>query len=448
MVAADLAHLQLIPGDDIAGELSASQLLQALRKLEANGAKLQAICRHERVHSLARTCRAILDMELAKLELLAAACAQETGWSEQMIRRTTGEFLRLIDEPGLTTLLTDELGPGTRENTFTSSTYRATRRRLVPPPSVVHIMASTVPTASMEAIILSVAAGVPCLIRTSREGRLSARLFLRALREHAPELAEHVAVVTWSPDDESIYPVIDQCRPHIVVHGSDETIFAIKSRLKSPVEISSFGHRYSFGLVAPADALTQGQMKRLAESIALDASLFEGGGCMSPQSIYVLPPASQPNLALELAQLIASHGFPAIDAELPRGKVPTDIAAAHMQQCGLAAFTGKSWSSAVGNVLLWGTLSMRTSPGWRHLNVEKLSSTEDLFNVLAPWRDNLSTAGIYVHDAISNELSLTLSRAGIRRICPIGRMQRPVLLRAHDGLPRVRPWFRICDIEG
>lgn len=448
MATHDLTLLQMLPEGDVAGALTPERLLHTLLAMQTSAAPLRQICRHERVHAIARTCRALLEPNSERMQRLVTECALESGWSEAMVRQTTTDFLRLCDEPGLTTLLADELGPGVHERTFVPSAQRATQRALVPPPAVLHILASTVPTAPIEAIALTLAAGVPCVIRTSREGRVAARFFLQTLRDHAPELAAHAAVVTWDPSNEGFLRTLDEIRPHIVVHGSDETLQKIRRGLHEPVEVSGFGHRFSFGFIAPDLALTKGQLRDLSERVALDASLFEGGGCMSPQSIFVIPPPAQPTLAEDLAEALATYAFPKVAKTLPRGMPPVEIAAEQMQQAGVAAFRGRAFTSEHGNALLWNDLALRSSPGWRHLHVERIRSLEDLLELLTPWAHNLSTAGVYTGAPTTGELGMRLAAAGVRRICPVGRMQRPVLLRAHDGLPRVRSFFRCCDIEG
>ena len=448
MASHDLTQLQMLPAEDSTGELTPTRLQHALLALQEDASELRAIPRTQRVQAIAQTCESLLDPNSHRMARLITECADEFHWSEAMIAFIIRDLLRLLSAPGISALLQDELGVDTQENAFVTDALRATQRMLVPPASTLHILAATVPTTPIEAIALSLAAGVPCMVRTSRENRVCARFFLKALRETAPALAKHAAVVTWNHDDPAYAEAIRAARPTVIVHGSDQTIAKIRGELQESTDVIGQGHRYSFALVAPDDTLTKGQIQRLAEAIALDAALFEGGGCMSPQSIFVLPPAAQEDLDELLAQAIAEHGFPSVQKTLPRGAVPADVAAEQMQQIGVADFTGKSWRTDAGTALLSATAELHASPGWRHVHVVKVRAIDELIEQLEPWRESLSTAGLSCGETARLPIAKALANAGVRRICPVGRMQRPVLLRAHDGLPRVRAWFHTCDIEG
>lgn len=448
MATHDLTQLQMFPDADVARALTPTQLQNGIEGLQANAGALAQIPREERILALVATCQSLLVPNASRMQRMVTECASESGWSEAMVRFVIQDLLRLLDVPGLQTLLTGELGPATHDSTFITNTHRATQRMLVPPTCVAHILAATVPTTAIEALVLTLAAGIPCLIRTSTAGRVSARFFLAALRDHAPELARHAAVVTWDSGDDAFHQALQATKPTLVVHGSDTTIQSIQRAFDAPLPLFGYGHRYSFGLVAPKQAMTKGQLENLAIRIATDASLFEGGGCMSPQSIFVLPPAAQPHLDEELAEAIVRRGFAAAQNQFPRATPPADVAARQMQECGVATFTGKAFTSPEGNALVWRTPELRSSSGFRHLHVARVRSFEELLTVLGPSRHNLSTAGVELLGRESSEIHALLASVGVRRICTIGRMQRPLLLRAHDGIPRVAAWFHACDVEG
>lgn len=448
MASPDISFTQMLPDDDLVGELTPARLASVLQDLIDEGASLRKLTRHERIEGLHAVCAALRDAADHQRRRMATEAAASTGWSAAMVNRILDDLLTLLSQAGISTLLNEELGEEDAANTFRAHRLRATTRLLVAPELVVHVLSGNVPTTAIEAMVLSLAAGVPALIRTSSRERSTARFFLAALRERAPELARHLAVVSWNAEDPSFMRELDRRSPLIVVHGSDDTINRFRHHTTEPTRLLSFGHRVSFGLIEADERLPGSTITQLAERFALDASLFEGGGCMSPQTLFVIPHPSQPDLPRRLARALAEEGFPAVAERYPRPQTPTEIAAAQMQQVGVAAFVGKAFETPSGNALCWSETQLRSSPGYRHVHVVGAASLEDVIAALQPYRAHLSTAGLHVPESRMSDVSRQLAHAGVRRLCPPGRMQRPVLLRAHDGRPRLRDWFTSCDREG
>lgn len=448
MASTDLTLMQLSPIEDIIGDLTACQLFAIFEELSSDGGALDSIPRHERIRRLIRVVRAFETDYIEVFGRLVTETAAHLSWSETMVRYVIKDFFSLLSETSLHTFLESEIGPETVEQTFVSHPKRGAQHMLVPPEVVLHILSASMPTTAIEAMILSVAAGIPCVIRTSAHERASARFFLNVMRMEAPELARHIAVVTWPHDNPAFAERIAEAKPTVVFHGSDRSIHQFYQSLPTLTAVHPFGHRISFGLISPGASLTDQSIRVLSEEIARDVTLFEGRGCMSMQTLFVMPHASQKDLATKIADALIEHGFPAMHAEFPRTPPPRDIAAQHMQQIGVAEFSGAARNSPHGNALLWNDAQLRSSPGWRHLHICTISDFEALLHALTPHRHALSTAGVYLDTRRAHSTAKLLAQAGVRRICPIGRMQRPLILSAHDGRPRIRPWFQICDLEG
>lgn len=448
MASTDLTLMQLSPIEDIIGDLTSCQLFAIFEELAQDGGSLASIPRHARIEGLLRVVSALEEDYSDVFGRLITETAAHLQWSEDMVRYVIQDFFSLLSETSLHTFLESEIGPESAEQTFVSNRHRGAQHMLVAPEVVLHILSAGVPTSAIEAMILSLAAGVPCVIRTSSRERAAARFFLNVLRMETPELARHVAVVTWPHDDLKFAERIAEARPTIVFHGSEASIHTFAQSLPTSVPVHTFGHRISFGLVSPGAQLTDETIRVLARRIAQDATLFEGRGCMSMQTLFVMPHASQLDLAERIAKSLIDDGFPALADRFERTSPPEHIAAEHMQQIGVAEFAGSAHTSPLGNALVWDEPALRSSPGWRHLHLSTVSDFEVLLDAISPYRHALSTAGIYLDTRRTQSTAKLLGQAGVRRICPIGRMQRPLILSAHDGQQRIRPWFRICDLEG
>lgn len=448
MADTDLTRTQFSPIEDIIGDMTSCQLAAIMEELCNNGTALWDITRTDRIAGLVQTVRSLYNEHANILQRMIVETSGQSGWSQEMCRFVLDDFFSLISAESLNALLDHELGDETTEGAFVAHPRSATKQMLVPPTVVLHILGSTVPTTSIEALIFSLAAGVPCVVRTSQHETAAARFFMDALRREAPSLAKHAAVVTWPSDDSKFIQRIDALKPTIVFHGSDASIQQFERQLQSPLTVHRYGHRFSFGVIAPPQRLTDAHIRQLTRQVAWDATLFEGRGCMSMQSLFILPPPAQPTLACDIARLLTEEGFPLLQKQFPRMPLPATIAAEHMQQKGVAAFSGEVWSNDAGTALCWKDAQLRSSPGYRHIHLSTVQSVEELLEILEPFQEQLSTASLSCAPSQRLHLATLLGQMGVRRICPLGRMQRPLLLSGHDGRMKIRPWFQLCDLEG
>ena len=68
----------------------------------------------------------------------------------------------------------------------------------------------------------------------------------------------------------------------VLAYGSDRSIAALRALCPPDTPLLGYGHRVSFGLMlqgADGDAAAQG--------FATDVLLYDQGGCLSPQTIFV-----------------------------------------------------------------------------------------------------------------------------------------------------------------
>jgi hypothetical protein len=62
-------------------------------------------------------------------------------------------------------------------------------------------------------------------------------------------------------------------------------------------------------------------------------------------------------------------------------------------------------------------------------------------------REKVSTVGLAAGAAQTPEIAQKLARWGVKRICPLGEMQRPPLGWRHDGRPALGELVSWCDWE-
>jgi hypothetical protein len=188
-----------------------------------------------------------------------------------------------------------------------------------------------------------------------------------------------------------------------VVMGTDETVAAVRTA-RGGRAVLGFGHRTSFAWVTdPASA----------PAVAEDAARFDGRGCLSPA--LVLTPGDPEALAEALARALA-----AVEACVPRGDL-TPIEGARLRlRTARDRIAGR----------------LREGPGWA-VSVVAAAPEE----ALPRWLPVLSVADAPAALAAVDATHLSTVGADApfpapsgARVVPCGRMQRPPLLRRHDGI--------------
>ncbi|MBX2803615.1 MAG: hypothetical protein KTR31_38410 [Myxococcales bacterium] len=201
----------------------------------------------------------------------------------------------------------------------------------------------------------------------------------------------------------------------VVVMGSDPTVEALRATLGD--RVVGFGHRFSVAYVENLASL---------DAVALDAALHDGVGCMSPVAVFTPHP-------LEVAVPALGAAMQRAQAVLPRGPLAPAEGAAIRQRRALARTTGHTAEGP--DWAVHGLALERFQPLAlpRCLAVHTVPDLGAIREALAPHRHALSTLGTDRDDLAA----LGLDPRQIR-LCAPGEMQRPPLMRRHDGVDWVR----------
>lgn len=396
---------------------------------------------------LAATTRAWVDGEHGSFDDDCAGIAAESGYSVEMVAWSLRDLARRLTANTMIALVEAELGSREPFGAPRAAADHACARGATPPSLLFTVLAETVPPVPVETVVLGLLCRAPHLIKTASREQAIARRFVRVLRAEAPELAEHVAVLSWrGGEDDALDACACDLASVVVAYGSNASVDAIRRRSRFPTRFVGYGHRVSFGVVGPAAASRWGDaLDEVVRSIALDMGAYDQRGCMSPNVVFVSRDA--PWSPRELAVRLAEHALPALSERLPRGTVPLGTATSILQMRGVHDFDAESFAAPEGLVLLHDQSVFPPSPGARTLHVVPYSSFADIEQALGGLRGAISTVGIWHKEQGRDELIASLSALGARRICRLGRMQRPVFVRDHDGRPRISDWVEWTDVE-
>ncbi len=294
-------------------------------------------------------------------------------------------------------------------------------------------LAGSVPTATFAALLLPLLAGSTVWAKPSSADPVTPALFRDSLAEVGlPEVMRIAA------EDEVLREV--DC---LVAYGSDETIEAVRRRLPAAKLFVGYGHKLSLAAIG-----THVSVAEAAVDLALDLSLWDGRGCLSPAYILVMDePAGRAELfAAELARALAD-----CEDKLPRPTLDPAEEAHIREQRAFAGLRpdGRLWASEASTswTVAYDPNGPLPSPG--ALRLARVVATQSLAELGERCRElspHLSSIG---HCGWGGDLEIAAiaGASGASRICPLGRMQLPPIDWNHDGISPLRPMLRLTDVE-
>ena len=388
-----------------------------------------------------------------------AALPGITGLSPAMVRLGVTRLMEGFRRNALTRILDQELGDLRMLDGFQDQDEGS--RRLIQamgPRMTTTILAGNIPGLGASELIASLLVKSSCLVKVSSDEPLLTALFARTLVEIEPRLAHCLAVVWWpggKPESKSIEEIAFGRSELVIAAGSDEAVTAVhlavgRSRPALP-RLIGYGHRVSLGLIG-REALDD--LKTVARNAALDVAMYDQQGCLSPHLFYVetggsrFPRQFAKSLGQELARL---------EKELPRGPVDTATSARLHQIRSVAEIKQADgeeevivFGSEIGT--LWTVIyeadpTFILSPLYRTVRVKPIDDLMHVIPRLEAWRPYLQAAGIAAPESRLRPLAEALGRAGVNRICPVGRMQQPPAGWPQDGRRFIADRVRWVDLE-
>ncbi len=439
MASPDVSFLQMGPSVDEATPLCEGLLRARLRELRESAAELRGMRLEEVAESLEAVARLWLVPGSHWMRRAGVEVSTESGLSAGVVEEHLRDFLSRITSGALSSLVRAELGS---EEPFRVRAHPrlAASRAWCPPALTAHVLSSTVPSLGMEVIVQSLLCRSPALVRTSTNGRCATRFFLLSLREAAPRLARHVSVVTW--DRESPFlAVTAEFAPVLSLWGSDGSMESMVRQLPATTRVLRYGGRVSFSVIA-ARAETPEILDRLVGGVAEDVALLDQTGCMSPHTVFVLGARWSVDEVAEALRVASTE----VASRLPMGELGEGEGAERAQALGVAEFKYRVLRGPITSVI-HGETGFHVSPGRRVVHLVPCSDFDTLIASLQSLKYRIHSIGLYCERVDQSAFLRRFSELGVSRVCRIGRMQRPLWLRSHDGRPRLADVVNWMDVE-
>ncbi|MCO4743949.1 MAG: hypothetical protein KC912_04115 [Proteobacteria bacterium] len=210
----------------------------------------------------------------------------------------------------------------------------------------------------------------------------------------------------------------------VVAMGSDETMAHLTDQLPASTVLDPHGHHFSVAWVtgqSTVDPVVPEGFRDAWGAVAADTALHDGRGCLSPVAVFTPLPLEQAGPALADAMRRAEQRWPVGDVGCGEWGLARSRAA-------LAQVTGEVYRAGRGSVHALPLRFFEPAVLPRHVALFHAPDVETMVATLRPWAQWLSTIGSDAPKATSALLEL-----GAVRVCGLGRMQRPDLVRLHDG---------------
>jgi len=291
-----------------------------------------------------------------------------------------------------------------------------------------HVIAANTPLLAWVSVIRALLVRSASLVKLpSGPAAEWGRLFWRSLQDVSPALADCVVLHQWPGGTADLDAALCQNANIVVAHGSDSTMESLRGLSPAETPFIGYGHRVSLG-VLPTGTATPEALSELAR----DVLLYDQGGCLSPQTVYVeggwaetLGAAEQ--FAAALRQTAKDYPLPVRSAHAAPAVREARALASMEPDCQLWAGEDLRWT-----VIARPELVFTPSPTFGVVSVQPLASLSDLpeaVAAVAPYLQGCAAAG----EGTANYLP------GVSRLCPPGKLQAPPLGWRQDG----RDVFRV-----
>ena len=285
-----------------------------------------------------------------------------------------------------------------------------------PFPKAVFVAAATVATAPIEWCAVLLGRGSAVTLKTSSRSA--------GLTEWLVTTAQRCGLPLSATSDRAVVADADL----VVAMGSDDTVSEIRNSLPASTRFLPHGHRFSVAWIQQAadDAW---------DALAADAALHDGRGCLSPTTVFS-------PLAADVAGPALQRALDRAALRWPIGRVDPSESAELRTRAALTRVAGRLFEGPGGSV--HAIPGERWRPGslprslWL-IQAKDIATATDVLGSNTRW---LSTVGTDTPGSAEAWFN-----AGATRVCPLGRMQRPPLLRSHDGEDWLTATHRSCSRE-
>jgi hypothetical protein len=305
---------------------------------------------------------------------------------------------------------------------------------------VPHVLGSALPGPNLLPILFTLLAGGAPLVRVGRHVPTLPAAALASLARVEPRLASRAAVCRWPRERAELTRALFAGARVGSATGSDGATTAVASLIETGTRLLAHPHRVSFAYLGAAATASPEGRRLAARRLAVDVSLHDQQGCLSPVGVLMegRAAAAPLELAESLAEALAERerlwpsGERDVAGALAVRSFHDEIALRAARGGGTRVFSGERLSWVVAAIGGGGVPSR--APLHRCVWVRGVRGPSEALGLLGRWRGATAALGV-AGDAPLRNRARALARAlGATRVVPLGRMQSPTLAWRQDDL--------------
>ncbi len=290
-------------------------------------------------------------------------------------------------------------------------------------PVIGHVIAGNTPLLAWVSIIRALLVRSTSLVKLpSNASDRWAELFHRSLQEVAPEIAACICLMQWPGGTAQLDAGLCADADLVMAHGSDATLRDLRAICPSGTPFVGYGHRVSFGVL-----LLEADIKEAARGFAKDVLLYDQGGCLSPQTIFVVGGGNN----VEAFSSVLAEALSAVSQEYPLPVRSPRAAGAVAEARALAWMEDETtlWEDPARRwtVIARPGSGLVASPTFGVVSVQPLASLDDLPEALGRVANRLQGC------AAAGTLTPGSYLPGVSYLCRPGQLQAPPLAWRQDG---------------
>jgi hypothetical protein len=321
------------------------------------------------------------------------------------------------------------------------------RRMALGPRLGVALASRGVPTTPVGDLIDLLSVKAPVWLKPAAGSDDLAMRFAETLREIDPGLGAAIEVSGWlrgAPQGRAVLGAAEL----VMATGRGDAVVGVERLVPDGARLVVHGPRLSAAVVTRAalEADVTGCVRALADDVA-----FAGqAGCLSPVVAWVEGDGRELLDALHAACVERGPAPSRRESEPGERAAWSEWAAVRQLERAGGVPVAVVGDQDSGWSIEWRPVASppASPPAPRILAIAPLADASEAAELCARARGTVASVGVAATATESDRLALPLARAGVERVTPLGRMQRPPVGWRRDGRPSIADLVRWVDREG
>jgi len=427
--------------------LTQDQITCVLQSIERRRAALLQTPTNDLVDAIDAVAKRLADPQSREGAAARALLPAVSGYSQPVVEDILAHMTRDWQRTSLEQMLVAELGSVTALD-GPAQDHSAGRYAFARGPALAYqVFSGNVPGVAVTAMIRCLLVKAPQLGKTASGEPVLPLLFVQALADVNPSLAECVAISYWPGGSSDAETRALRHADTVIVYGGSEAVAAISNRVSDPTRVIVHGPKLSIGIVGRAAS------SDVAADIAYAVAAYDQQGCVSPHAIYVerngavAPKQLARAVASALADLSVSYPRRNVDASeanaIRAARTRVEFRASENDASEVFSSDDTSYT-----VIYDEDTTLLPSCLNRTVYIKPVERAQNILPLLQPHRGTLQSVAIAGFSAKeAHAFALMLADCGVTRVASFQALPWPPMWWHHDGRGVLSELLTWHDVE-